>query len=129
MKSNITIVKELYLAFADSDFISAGALMHPQIVWEQMKGFPGGRKYVGASMVMADLFQSFITTWDYWHAHPESFFDTCNWVFVRGKYSAKNRQTGKQFTVDFIHEYLVNNGLLVYFKQYTDTYIIRESMS
>jgi uncharacterized protein len=128
MKSNIDIVKELYLAFADSDFAAAGALMHPQITWEQMKGFPGGAIYVGASSVVTALFQSFSDTWDCWHAHTENFYASGNAVLVKGKYTAKHNQTGKCFTAEFMHEYVIENSLVIRFTQYTDTYLIRESM-
>ncbi len=128
MRSNISIVKDLYKAFSKSDFKTAGDLMHPHIKWVQMEGFPGGRIYTGTLSVVEDLFHSFPRSWEYWKSLPEEFHESGNRVFVYGKYDAKNLTTGKVFTAPFMHEYIIENELLTYFRQFTDTHMIQSAM-
>ena len=59
MKTNLEIVKDLYLFIKKNDLESIRPIFHKNIKWNQMKGFPNGGQYVGADEIFQNVFINF----------------------------------------------------------------------
>ena len=49
-------------------------------------------------------------------------------IIAEGVYSGIYKETGKSFEADFVHVWNLKNRKIVKFKQYVDSYIVREAM-
>ncbi|HUC79339.1 MAG TPA: nuclear transport factor 2 family protein [Flavisolibacter sp.] len=118
---NRQLVEQLYQYFADSQFDQLPEVLHNDIEWTQMGGFPNGGRHKGISAVIKNVFGAFKQDWIGWMAVATEMIEATNAVFVIGYYSGTHASTGKSFTADFIHHYQVKDGKISHFKQYTDT--------
>lgn len=129
MKSNIEIIKELYRHFASANYEGVKVLFNKNIFWEQMDGFPNGGKYKGADEIIQHVFNGFKQNWIGWKAIVTGIIKGENYVFVSGYYEGKYILTDKKCKADFMHQYRMQRGKIIHFKQYTDTALIANAMS
>lgn len=127
--NNVSIVKDLYRKFALQDYEDIRAIFSQKIEWNQMEGFPGGGRYVGADDIFRNVFNGFKDNWASWKAEVEEWLDAGNEVVAIGYYYGVHKYTGKEFKAAFAHRYVLDNGRVIRFDQYTDTHIIAEAMS
>lgn len=126
MKSNIEIIKELYANFASGNGAGIAAIFANDIEWIQMKGFPGGGHFVGFEEIAENVFKGFSKNWSNWKAITDEYIDAGDSIFVVGKYSGTFKETQKSMEADFIHRYILKDGKVIRFKQYTDTKLVAE---
>lgn len=129
MKSNIEIIKELYKHFASANFENIILLFDKNILWEQMEGFPNGGKYKGADEIIQHVFLGFKQNWNGWKAVVTHLTAGETYVFVSGYYEGTYIPTGKKCNADFMHQYQLQHGKVIHFKQYTDTALIANAMN
>jgi uncharacterized protein len=125
---NIAVVKEMYALFAAKDNDAIRQIFDENIKWNQMKGFPGGGRHIGADTIFAKVFGGFIQHWTNWKATITRYIDSGDGVFVIGFYEGTFNATGKYMKADFACEYKVKNGKIAEFNQYTDTFLIAQAM-
>lgn len=128
MKTNIEIVKDLYNFIEKNDLDSIRTIFHKNIKWNQMKGFPNGGQYIGADEIFQNVFEGFKNNWSAWSVNIEEFTDAGETIFVSGYYSGTYNESGIHMEADFIHKYLVQDGIITKFHQYTDTSLIANAM-
>lgn len=126
--SKIELVKTLYQLFAQKDMEAIKEILHPQVVWQQMRGFPGGGSHLGADVVIELVFGGFGKDWEVWKAQVDRYLETSDGVLVMGSYSGTYKSTGKSMQAAFACEYLVEEGKITAFQQYTDTFLIAQAM-
>jgi len=126
--NNISVVKDLYQKFALKDYEGIRKIFADKIEWNQMKGFPGGGQYIGADDIFANVFNGFKDNWSSWHAEVEEWLDAGSHIVVIGYYHGVYKLTGKNLKAAFAHRYILENGRIIRFDQYTDTHIIAEAM-
>ncbi len=128
MKSNIEIIKELYRDFSNGNIDAVKEKFAPEIEWSQMKGFPNGGYHIGFDNIYKNVFQNFSQNWTNWTANVDEFLDAGESVFAIGTYEGMYNETGKSFQADFIHRYILEDGKVAKFTQYTDTKLVAKAM-
>ena len=127
-ENKIATVQKMYELFASQDNEAIRSIFDEKIKWNQMKGFPGGGKYVGADAVFDQVFYEFRQSWTTWKATVTRYIDSGDGVFVIGFYEGTYKATGKSMKADFACEYKVKDGKIIEFNQYTDTFLIGQAI-
>jgi ketosteroid isomerase-like protein len=127
--NNIEVVKELYRAFREQDYDAFLRLSAEDIEWIQNEGFPGGATYKGGSAVIEGVFQANNNQWSGFAYDIEEFLDAGNSVIVIGKYTGRNRISGKSMSAAAAHIYDFREGKVCRFRMFADTKSIWNSMT
>ena len=130
-EQNVQLVRAMYDSFATGDVAEVLGVMDPQIEWNEAESFPyaDGNPYVGPTAVAEGVFARLVGEWEYWTLDVEDLLDAGDTVVARGRYNAKNRQTGKTISAQFVHMWSVQNGKAVRFQQYADTAQVQAAMT
>ena len=114
--SPVSIVKDLYDAFARRDADALRAILHPDVEWIQCAGFPG------AEQVIEKVFGGLRSEWRDFAAPVEEYLDAGAHVVVLGRYTGTHGVTGRTMQAVFAHVYEVREGRIVHFRQVADTW-------
>jgi len=125
--SNVEIIMNFYDYFRKQDQSAYLQLCNDNIEWITMDGMPNGGKYVGKESVFNDYFPKMLANFEEFHAIPEIFLDSKDYVIVTGRYQGVSKR-GKNFDVPFSHVYILENNLILRFRQYTDTEKIQNAL-
>jgi ketosteroid isomerase-like protein len=121
----------LYAAFAKGDIPAVLQNFDPKIVWNEAENFPYADRnpYVGPQAVLEGVFARIGAEWEYWNLADQTYYEVNSGeIIVTGRYNAKNKLTGKEISVQFVHMWTLNEGLVTKFQQYADTYQAVEAM-
>ncbi|PSB05837.1 DUF4440 domain-containing protein [Pleurocapsa sp. CCALA 161] len=127
--NNIEVVKKLYQAFREQDYDTFLRLSIEDIEWIQNKGFPGGATYKGASAVIEGVFKANNDKWSDFAYHIEEILDAGNSIIVIGKYSGRDRLSGKSMSAAAAHIYDLHDGKIARFRMFADTKSIWNAMA
>lgn len=127
--NNIEVIKELYRAFREQDYDTFLRLSTEDIEWIQNEGFPGGATYKGASAVIQGVFKANNDKWSGFAYHIEEILDAGNSVIVIGKYSGRDRLSGKTMSAAAAHIYDLRDGKIARFRMFADTKSIWNAMA
>ena len=127
--NNIKVVQELYQAFREQDYDTFSRLSTEDIEWIQNEGFPGGATYKGASAVIEGVFKANNDKWSGFAYHIEEILDAGNSVIVIGKYSGRDRLSGKSMSAAAAHIYDLHDGKIARFRMFADTKSIWNAMA
>lgn len=119
--SNIKTIQSLYDFFQSRELDKIRKIFHADIKWNQMKGFPNGGEYVGAEEIFANVFKGFSENWTDWKADVSEYLEAGDDIIAVGQYKGTFNKSGKYVEADFMHRYTLKDGLIIQFKQYTDT--------
>lgn len=127
--TNGEIVQGLYDAFAKGDVPAVLGAFDENIEWTEAEGFMYGGKYTGPGAVLENVFMKLGTEWQGFAAVPNKIVDGGDGnVAAFGTYSGSFSPTGKSVTVPFAHEWELNDGKVVRFRQHTDTVVIARDL-
>lgn len=118
---NVDLVRSGYEAFARGDIPAVLALMDSSIVFSEAEGLPYGGVYHGPDAVLENVFMALGRDWEPFSAIPDEYIAAGNQVVALGEYRGTNRETGRAFVAPFAHVWRFEDGLLVEFRQFTDT--------
>jgi hypothetical protein len=120
---HVSLVKQVYDAFAKGDVSAVLATFDPQIDWREAEGFAyaDGNPYIGPEAVLQGVFGRLMSEWNGFTVTPREFLATTDGVVALGRYTATNKATGRALDAQFAHIWRVQNGKLRYFQQFTDT--------
>jgi uncharacterized protein len=118
---NADLARSGYEAFARGDMAAVVALMDSAIVWHEAESLPYGGVYHGPEAVLENVFMAIGRDWEPFAAVPREYIQADRDVVVLGEYSGTHRGTGKAFVAPFVHLWRFEDGLLVEFRQFTDT--------
>jgi ketosteroid isomerase-like protein len=130
-EKDVEIVQNLYAAFAIGDVPSVLQKFDPKIVWNEAENFPyaDGNPYIGPEAVLKGVFMRLGAEWEYWNLTEQKYYEVQSGeIIVTGRYKAKNRITGKEINVQFVHLWTLEDGLVTGFQQYADTYQTVQAM-
>lgn len=127
--NNIKVVQELYQAFREQDYDTFSRLSTEDIEWIQNEGFPSGATYQGASAVIEGVFKANNDKWSDFAYHIEEILDAGNSVIVIGKYSGRDRLSGKSMSAAAAHIYDLHDGKIARFRMFADTKSIWNAMA
>lgn len=130
--SNTDLIRSLYAAFAARDRGRLDAILHEDIEWRQMPGFPGGGVWIGRAVVYERVFEPFRAAWTGWRADVDEYLGAGDRVIAIGRYFGRFGATGKEIGdgggAGFAHVYTIADGRVVRFEQFTDTAVVAEAM-
>ncbi|MEN9871587.1 MAG: hypothetical protein RLZZ171_2579 [Cyanobacteriota bacterium] len=127
--NNIKVVQELYRAFREQDYDAFLRISAEDIEWIQNEGFPGGTTYKGASAVIEGVFKANNNQWSGFAYQIEEILDAGKSVIVVGKYSGRDRFSGKSMSAAAAHIYDLRDGKIARFRMFADTKSIWNAMA
>ncbi len=121
--NNIEVIQELYRAFRQQDYEAFLRISSEDIEWVQNEGFPGGATRKGTSAVIEGVFKANQNNWEGFAYHIEEFLDAGDSIIVIGRYTGRNRISGKPMSAA-AHVYDLRDGKVCRFRMFADTKII-----
>lgn len=128
---NVTLMKNLYDAFARGDIAAVLGAMSPDIRWHQAEGnpyMPTGQAWVGPDAVLNNLFTRIGAEWDGFTIHIKSFYGAGESVIVEVRYSGTYKPTSKSIDAQACHVWDLKDGKVARFQQYVDTAQLQNAM-
>ncbi|HPE32544.1 MAG TPA: nuclear transport factor 2 family protein [Parvularculaceae bacterium] len=116
-------VQAVYDGFATGDMEKVAGAMSPDIVWNEAESAPyaDNNPYVGPDAIFSGLFARLGGEWDHFEAIPAQMVAEGGDVAVFGRYHGTHLATGKTLNAQFVHHWMVKDGKIASFQQYTDT--------
>jgi ketosteroid isomerase-like protein len=127
-QANLKLVESLYQAFGRGDIPGVLATMSPDFRWVPAEHSPydRGMPYVGTDEVAQHVFMRIGVDWDDFVVLPDRFLDAGDTIIMEGRYGGTYKSTGRKTNAQVIHIWVVRDGKLSEFRQYTDTAELRE---
>lgn len=119
--SPIAVVQEAYRCMREKDFEAFRRVCHPEVVWVQSPGFPGGAARQGVEAVITGVFQGNSSRWEGFDVVTEEFHELAGGVLVLGRYTGVHRETRKPLNALVAHVYEVREGRITRFRMFADT--------
>lgn len=119
-----TVIEGFYEAIGAGDMETVASLLAEDVAWSEAEGSPyaAGNPYVGFEAMGAGVFGPIGEAFADFAGTPEQYTTEGNRVVVEGRYTGINRETGEALDAPFVHAFTVEDGQIVTFQQYTDTY-------
>ena len=125
---NIETVKKLYEAFGKRDINSILSLLSPDVEWgepENPYNPAGGTRYGHKGFL--EWINIGHETEEILALEPRQFLSNENSVAVTGHLKCLAKPTGKIYESDFVHLIKLNEGKIILFKEFFDTYTAGEA--
>ena len=130
-QENVNAIRNLYDLFAKGDVPTVLAGFDQNIEWNEAENFPyaDGNPYIGPNAVLEGVFMRLGSEWDYWKLTDQVYYESKNGeILVTGRYNAKHKKTGKEINAQFVHIFWIENGKVIKFQQFADTYQVNSAM-
>lgn len=127
---NLTIIDNLYKAFAVGDIPAVLSAMDPKIVWNEAEGnsYADGNPYIGLDAILNGVFARIGADHEYFNLTDIELQEMSNnRVLATLRYNTKMNKTGKTYDAQVAHLWSLKDGKIVSFQQYTDTKKIAEA--
>lgn len=122
--NNVTLIDNLYKAFAVGDIPTVLGGMDAKIFWNEAEGnaYADGNPYIGPDAVLNGVFARIGADHEYFkladiHLHEMSD----NQVLATLRYDAKVKKNGADYNAQVAHLWTLKDGKVVGFQQYVDT--------
>jgi ketosteroid isomerase-like protein len=113
----------------EKDYEGFRLVCHPDVIWVQCPGFPGGATRRGVDEVITGVFQGNSSRWENFDVVTEEFLETTTGVVVLGRYTGTHRKSGKALNAIVAHVYEVEKGRITRFRMFADTKTMWDAMS
>jgi len=123
MSENLTLIRNLYAAFASGDVPAVLAAFSPGIVWNEAENFPyaDGNPYHGPDAVVAGVFARLGVDWDGFAVEVAELLDAGDTIVMLGRYRGTHTGTALAMNPQVAHVWRVAGGEIIGFQQYADT--------
>ena len=128
MKTNLAIIKGIYLGDAQQNARNLEAVLAPQFEWREAAGFPYTGSFHNFDEVAKNLFAPLATEWTGFRAHVDNFFDAGATIVVTGFYRGTYNKTQRAMEAAFAHVWTLQNGKIVRYVQCADTKKVWDAM-
>jgi ketosteroid isomerase-like protein len=126
--SNVQIVRDVYAAFGRRDVGAILAMLSPDVEWGEPEnpynpaggtrhGYAGFLEWVRIGSEAEDILA----------LEPRQFLTDADTVAVVGHVQCRARATGKTYATDFVHLVTLDQGRIVRFQEFFDTYAAGEA--
>lgn len=117
------LIQDLYDAFARGDGAAVLGTLHPSVRWMEAESGPlaGGNPYTSPQAVGEGVFGPILQDVEHFQATPTDLVAEDRHVVAFGRYTGVHRGTGQALDAQFVHRWLVEDGKITQFQQYTDT--------
>ncbi|MFJ6728387.1 nuclear transport factor 2 family protein [Streptomyces sp. NPDC091281] len=123
------VVRRQYLASASGDLGLWRTAVSPDVEWTEAAGFPPAGIHRTPDGVISGVFEQLAAAWDDWITHDDTYVVDGERVVVLGRYTARNKATGKTMSVRVAHCFVVRGGKIVRFEQIVDSAVVRAAMT
>lgn len=120
---NLSIVDNLYKAFAPGDIPSVLGAMDEKIVWNEAEGnaYADGNPYIGPDAVLNGVFGRIGAEHEYFTLNDITLHEMSdNKVLATLRYDAKHKN-GNSYNAQAAHLWTLKDGKIIGFQQYADT--------
>jgi uncharacterized protein len=130
MSEAIRVVQEFYRAVGAGDVPRIVSLLSDELAWTEAERFP---YYSGVwrcpQEVLEKLFVPLSRDWEEFSVTPAEFIADGQQVVSLGRYEGTYRATQRSMSALFAHRWIVREGKIVRFDQYTDTAKVLEALA
>ena len=119
---NAKIIERAYQAFGRGDLPAMLGLLSSDIAWRHpaIEGVPWAASFRGTDSV-AGFFAALAKAADVEQFEPLHFVAAGDRVVVLGRERVRAKSTGRTYETDWAHSFLLRDGKIVEFQEYTDT--------
>lgn len=128
--NNITVVDNLYKAFAIGDIPAVLEALDAKIVWNEAEGnsLADGNPYIGPDAVLNGVFVRLGAMYDGFKLKNIKLHEMSNnQVLATLRYDATVKATGKKIDAQVAHLWTLKDGKVIAFQQYVDTKKLAEA--
>ena len=118
------LIKQGYQYFAEGNVEAVLALFHPEMEWNECKGFPyisGDGLFVGPNAVLQNVFAKIPENIEGFQVDVQELFGSGDKVVMVGHYKGVWKETGKEFKANATHVWTVKDEKMTHFFQAVDT--------
>ena len=122
--NNLELVKQGYQNFAEGNIEAVLAVFHPELQWNECKGFPyvsGDGLFIGPNAVVQNVFAKIPEYFDGFQIDIQELFGNGDKVVMVGHYKGVWKATGKEFKANATHVWTLKDGKVTHFFQAADT--------
>lgn len=122
--SNLTVIDNLYKAFAIGDIPVVLAAMDANIIWNEAEGnaYADGNPYIGPDAVLNGVFARIGAEHEYFNLTDIKLHEMDNnQVLATLRYKGKLKKNGAIFDAQVAHHWTLKDGKVINFQQYVDT--------
>jgi ketosteroid isomerase-like protein len=121
---NLTIIENLYKAFATGDMPTVLGLMDPNIIWNEAESnsLADCNSHIGPDAVLNGVFARIGGMYESFALHNIELHEMSHEkVLATLRYNLKVKATGKEVDVQAAHLWNLKDGKIIAFQQYVDT--------
>ena len=118
------LIKQGYQYFAEGNVEAVLALFHPEMEWNECKGFPyisGDGLFIGPNAVVQNVFAKIPENIEGFQVDVQELFGSGDKVVMVGQYKGVWKATGKEFKANAAHVWTVKDGKATHMFQAVDT--------
>lgn len=122
--NNVDLIKQGYQYFAEGNVEAVLALFHPEIEWNECKGFPyvsGDGLFIGPNAIVQNVFAQIPENYEGFNIDIQELFGSGDKVVMVGHYKGVWKATGKEFKANASHVWTVKDEKATHFFQAVDT--------
>ncbi|AFU69187.1 NTF2_like superfamily protein [Psychroflexus torquis ATCC 700755] len=122
--TNLTIIENLYKAFATGDMPTVVGHMDSNIIWNEAESnsLADCNPYIGSEAVLNGVFARIGGMYESFALHNIELHEmSYDKVFATLRYTLKVKATGKEVDVQAAHLWNLKDGKIIEFQQYVDT--------
>jgi len=129
-QANVALVQEGYAAFGSGDMQTFLGLMTPDVVWEfhASTGLPWAGTFTGPDGV-ARFFAALLEQSEPEAFEPLQYVASDDRVVVLGRERFRVRATGRSWDCEWAHAFVVRDGKIAAFREYTDTAAMTQALA
>lgn len=124
IEKNEALVMNLYDSFALRDTEALSNICHPEILWIQMPGFPGGTTSIGINEIITNVFDGNSSRWASFSFSKTKTSAYEDLVIVQGEYIVTAHDTNRPAQALTTHIFSIEDGKVYKFQQFTDTKVL-----
>lgn len=120
----ITKLKKAYQDFATGNVEDAMTIFHPEIIWDECKGFPfvlGNGVYKGAEAIDQGVFMKMPEYYEGFKVEVDELIEAGDKIIMVGHYVGIWAATGKAFKANAVHVWTFKNGQAIGYFEAADT--------
>jgi len=129
--NNLTVINNLYKAFAVGDIPAVLGAMDAKIVWNEAESnsLAEGNPYIGPEAVLKGVFARLGADHEYFKLENIQLHGIDNnQVLATLRYDAKVKKTGKTYNAQVAHLWTLKDGKIIVFQQFLDTKKVADAM-
>ena len=128
---NITVIDNMYKAFAKGDVPTVLAAMDANIIWNEAEGnkYADGNPYKGPEAILNGVFGRILAEHEYFNLDEIQLHEMSNnQVLATLRYKAKLK-SGNEYNAQVAHFWTLKDGKVTTFQQYVDTKKLNDALT